>query len=704
MDKEMKKGSSIFLSILFLAMMLIPSVSAKSVTNAPYRGYEYNDYEESVAAPIGYAPRQVYDSRAMGLQESMMTPSDCYYDGKEFLYILDSGNGRIIQLDQNMKAVKIYDSFYTGDGTEKIIRDAQGFTLDNDGNFYVANTSENEVLHINRDGIIIKTITRPDTALLDTDAVFKADKVAVDRKNKLYVLVENINLGAFMFNADGEFEQFFGSNPVKKTGEVIADYFWNKILTKEQRKGRKKITPTTFSNFDVDGYGFLYTVTSMMETTAQLEAVRRLNYQGDNILNKKLIFGDLEWDRAVPEESKSTTFVDVDIDEDGFINLLDAGRGRVFQYTIDGEMIAAFGSYSDQTGGFSEPVAIETIGSRVYVLDSMKNNLICFEPSRYGADLRAAFLAADKSDDIKALALWKKVLKQNTNSQYPYYGIGMVYDSQGKYAEAMDNFRLAGAQEEYSKAFREYRKIWVNHYYWVILLILAVLIPGGVFIVKKARKKFAETHGTAFSMLETKYTFPLYTAMHPTDGFDQFKSRKIASFRLSFLLMIILFATRTLSFFYTSFSFNDSRPSDYNFSAIFFASAGLLLLFIASNWSVCTLLNGKGSLKEITSVCSYAMLPYIISMLINTLLSNVLTAEEQTFLQLISAVGILWSAIILLLGLQAIHQYSFGKTLLSILLTIIGIVVIVFLFVLFYTLLQQTINFIRSLITELSLR
>ena len=52
---------------------------------------------------------------------------------------------------------------------------------------------------------------------------------------------------------------------------------------------------------------------------------------------------------------------------------------------------------------------------------------------------------------------------------------------------------------------------------------------------------------------------------------------------------------------------------------------------------------------------------HIISVLINTLLSNVLTAEEQTFLQLISAVGILWSAIILLLGLQAIHQYSFGK-------------------------------------------
>ena len=97
---------------------------------------------------------------------------------------------------------------------------------------------------------------------------------------------------------------------------------------------------------------FFYTVTSMMETTAQPEAVRRLNYQGDNILNEELVLGISSGTALCTGESKSTTFVDVDIDADGFINLLDAGRGRVFQYTTDGEMIAAFGSYSDQAGGF----------------------------------------------------------------------------------------------------------------------------------------------------------------------------------------------------------------------------------------------------------------------------------------------------------------------------------------------------------------
>lgn len=54
--------------------------------------------------------------------------------------------------------------------------------------------------------------------------------------------------------------------------------------------------------------------------------------------------------------------------------------------------------------------------------------------------------------------------------------------------------------------------------------------------------------------------------------------------------------------------------------------------------------------------------------------------------------------------MYSIHQYSFGRTVLSLLLTLFGMAVIVFLIVLLYTLMQQTLSFFQSIYMEVSLR
>jgi hypothetical protein len=695
---------SIFIVLLFTLSPVVPIVLAKSPSYAPYLGYEYNHYDESVAAPIGYLPFATYSSRDMGLEKAMDTPTDILYDGKNDIYILDGGNGRILELSTDFKVKKIYENFHTAEGESKSIVGAKGFTIDNQGNFYVANTKNNEVLLIDTSDVVLQTIGKPDSAMLNSNILFSATKVIVDHNNNLYVVVDSVNQGAFIFDKNGKFERFYGSSPIMKTSQILIDSIRKQFMTPEQRKGLKEVIPAMFSNFDMDKLGFLYTVSPLLGNTAQPDTVRRLNYIGQNILPADVIFGDLEWDRALYTDTMHTSFADVDIDADGFINLLDVGRGKVFQYTTDGDLVAEFGSYSAQAGGFSDPVAIETIGSKVYVLDDKKNSVICFTPSSYGSDLRAAFLSMNNSNTNQSMKAWTAVLKQNTNSQYSYYGIGLVYDARGQYAKAMQQFQLAGSHSEYSKAFREYRKDFVNKNYWLIILIVAAAIALIVIIRRIVKKRFAIAHGEAYSPIETKYGFPLYTALHPSDGFDQFKSREIPSYRLSLIFVLALFFLQTFKFFCTGYSFNMNRPIDYQFLITLFLSVGLFILFVVANWSVCTLLNGKGSLKEITAVCAYSLLPYLLSLFIGTLMSNILTVEESVFISMITIVGLLWSVFILVVGLQSIHQYSFGRTIGSILLTIIGMFIIAFLMVLFYTLLQQLINFIRSLMTEISLR
>lgn len=694
-----------FILILVMLSSIPFAASAKSVTYAPYKGYEYNEYNESNASPVGYLPKQVYDYKALGLEVKLDSPSDMVLsDGS--LYILDSGNGRIVELDsQSLQLKNIYENFVTEGGEEKSIVGAQGMALDVGSNhFYIANTEECEVLKADKNGVVTQVITRPDSALLDTDAQFLVTKVVVDKKNRVYALAKSINLGAFVFDENGEFMHFFGSNPIVATAEVIKDYLLKQFMTKEQRKGLQRITPAIFNNFDVDEYGFLYTVTANTKTSAQEGMVRRLNYTGSDILADGIIFGDVEWDRQYATASLTTSFCDVEIDSDGYVNLLDEGRGRVFQYTTDGKLIAEFGSYSNQKGGFEKVSAIETIGSDVLVLDSAKNTLTVFGATEYGIKLRKAFSMMGSTDTEQTYELWVDLLKMNTNSQYPYYGIGMVLDARGEYKEAMEYFKLAGAHKEYSKSLREYRQEYIMHNAFLIALVAVVIVAIIVLIAKFIKKKSVLVNGTAFTALESKYLFPLYTCMHPADGFDQFKTRKIASLRLSAIIVAAWFFLTTAKFFYTGYSFNTNRATDYDFFMTLFLTIGVFVLFVVANWSVCTIMNGKGTIKDITATCAYALIPYLISILINTLLSNVLTIEESAFLGIFTTIGLVWTLVLLFVGLQSIHQYSFSATVGSVLLTIVGMLIICFIAVLFYTLVQQAVAFIQSIVTELSLR
>lgn len=690
------KKSLVFTAALF-SLTAIPALARNSVY-APYRGYEYNDYRESTAAPVGYLADKRITAKEIGVKTGLSAPSDIYFDNDSSVYILDSGNSRVLAVDTEFRLKKSYQDFHTADGGPVSFEGAQGLIVDKDGNLYIADTENNRVLIFDNTCLLKSAIQRPDEALTDTDAPFRAAKLLIDRKNRLYVIADSINLGAMVFDENGKFQNFRGSNPVVKTLDVISNFIRKRFMTRAQMAGLMQATPSNLAGFDMDLGGFIYTVAQ-----DEKAGVQCLNFEGTDILSSvSSDFGDLEWDRGLTKDA--TKFVDVDVDSKGFINLLDGGRGKVFQYMQDGRLVAVFGSYGSQSGSFIQPSALESIGDNVYVVDSTKNCIFRFVPTEYAKILRAAFLKLHDSDFEGSLELWNHALRLNTNSQYPYYGIGMAYDAAGKYSEAMEYFRLAGAREEYSNAFREYRKTFVKENFLFIILVTAVITAGIVLAIKALKKRFAAVHGTAFSPIETKKTFPVYTALHPADGFEQFKTRKIESYGVSFLLVLAWFLLEMTAFFCTGFVFNSSRPVDYNLLATLMKTAGVFLLFIAANWSVCTLFNGKGTLKEITAVTAYSLLPLLISLLINVFLSNVLTTEEAAFLSIVAMIGTLWSCVILLVGLYTIHEYSMFQTILSILVTLVAMVILVFLIVLFYTLLQQAFNFIRSIWQEAQLR
>ncbi len=360
-----------------------------------------------------------------------------------------------------------------------------------------------------------------------------------------------------------------------------------------------------------------------------------------------------------------------------------------------------FGSYGDQVGTFDKPVAIESVGDSVLVVDANKCLIQIFKPTAYGKQYREALTRLEDEDYEGSLKIWNSLLEANSNNAYAYYGIGHVYDMMGEYSKAMEYFKLAGDRDSYSDSYQEYRNDLIKQWFLPVVGIVIVLLIA-VQVLKRVRsKKVKERSTSAYSKLESKYTFPLYTLFHPADGFQQLKPRKIGSWSVVSVLLVVLFFTFTLQFFATGFIFNENRVSDYSLPIMVLKTIGIALLFVIANWAVCTLFNGNGNLKDIACVTAYSLLPLIFAMLVNVIASNFLTTSEGAIMGIILVVGILWSVLLLLSGLAAIHEYSMTQSVFSTIATVLGMAVIVFLIVMFFSLMQQTISFFQSIITEL---
>ena len=101
---------------------------------------------------------------------------------------------------------------------------------------------------------------------------------------------------------------------------------------------------------------------------------------------------------------------------------------------------------------------------------------------------------------------------------------------------------------------------------------------------------------------------------------------------------------------------------------------------------------------------SYSLIPFLSALLINIGLSNILALDEEIFMSIILTLGGLWSLILLVVGSVEVHEYSVGKTVLSLILTVLAMLIFVVLGVLLFSLVKELISFVKSVMYELSLR
>lgn len=200
------------------------------------------------------------------------------------------------------------------------------------------------------------------------------------------------------------------------------------------------------------------------------------------------------------------------------------------------------------------------------------------------------------------------------------------------------------------------------------------------------------------------FRFPLFIMLHPFDGYEEFKRYKKGNFTVAIVFIALFAFYRIFQFQYEGFLINPNNPLTLNSLNEIFSVLLLIFLFTVGNWSVTTLMDGKGRYKEILMVTGYALFPLIILGFPGVILSNFLTLEEMAFYNLLMYIAYGLTGWMLFMGILNIHEYGLGKTIVSFLATVVSMCVMMFLGLLFFDLIQQFIAFISAIYEELSLR
>ncbi len=464
-----------------LASALILIGSTLTVCAEETYTYNYDYWGEIQYMPDAYEVVNVFASVDLGLDVNMSNPKGLFCYG-DYVYVADTGNNRIIVIErqstEDFVAVQIIDEFY-GDCDVLTLSGPTDITVTEDY-YYICDKGNQRIVKLDKDLNYIMSFTKPSDSTIGEDASYNPDKIVVDTAGRVYCIATGINQGLIKYEADGTFTGFIGATEVVFE---LWDYIWKRIATEEQRAQMASFTPTEYDGIYIDHDGFIYAVTSNVDAddlkSGDAEAVRKLNLLGDNILVENgnwPVYGDLYMGDGGGYSGPSA-FVDITAFDNDIYVCLDSNRGRLFAYDDQGNLLFAFGGNGNMDGYFRKAAAIDHMGYDLIVLDSTDCSITVFTPTEFGSLIYEAIDEFNAGEYSASGETWQKVMDIDGNYDLAYIGIGRSLLRAENYKEAMQYFKLKYDDENYSKAFKQYRKEWVQENIAIIFaVVFAILI------------------------------------------------------------------------------------------------------------------------------------------------------------------------------------------------------------------------------------
>lgn len=198
--------------------------------------------------------------------------------------------------------------------------------------------------------------------------------------------------------------------------------------------------------------------------------------------------------------------------------------------------------------------------------------------------------------------------------------------------------------------------------------------------------------------------FSLYCMTHPMDGFWDLTHEKRGSIAAANTILILTLVARIMNLQFTGIVYQAVYWEGIN---IFLYLASILFplaLWCVGNWALTTLFDGKGTLKQVYMATCYAIAPYPLIQFPLIVFSNVTTKDEAAFYWALSSFTIAWCGLLIIAAMMQIHEYKISKTILCTIGTIFAMLVMIFILLLFFSMISQGIAYFVSLYKEILFR
>lgn len=692
--------SILIILFVFTTFLVTPfSVEAASA----YKTYTLDRNGQLIETNEAY--EAVYMLRTLSDDSTLSGAKDMVIDNEEYMYIADTGNQRVVILNQDLEVVTTFgeDFFVKPLGIAVVgnfiyVADyGLGLTNTDFGNISIwsFDKSVSEELMITQE----RVLSTPSSPIFDIDGfIFRPMKIAVDENNTMYVVNEGTTSGVMIISETNRFIDYFASNSVQIS---LWDRIQRIVYSSNENVRLDKNIPTPVSNIALDNKGYYYTVTQTSEQDKSGENLKKVNIGGTNFFTEDMfVYSDL---------------VDVTPGTVGNLYAV-SSSGFLMEYDNLGNLLFMWGGRgvgNDKLGLFlsASTIAIDS-HNFVYVIDdnSGRNSIQVFRETPFASEVHDALNLYNQAKYIESIDVWNNVLRYNSMFDMAYKGIGLGYMMNEDYDLAMEYFKIARDQVDYSEAYWDARNLYmINNasvMLWSVIGLGLILMTVSITNRKYGyiKKTFAPL--TVLNKYKTvrefKYMFRFIK--HPADACYEIKSKQKVSYQTAWIYILLYFIIYVLGLVYTGFIFNNVIIENTILLKEAMKVFLPILIFIVANYLMSSLMEGEGTFKATFINTIGSFMPYIIIYPFLIIISNVLTLNEVFIYQAGLFVISFWSLILVYFNIKETHNYSVGQTFVNIFLTLLTMIIMIVVLLMVYMMIIQVSNFVTDILKEVILR
>lgn len=674
---------------------------------------------QRVPVPALYEQEAIFQTfeDAEGNIFELSKPQDMCISKQGNLFIVDSGNNRIVKIDNTGMVLAV---FTNDDGNG--LNNPQGIFVDENENMYIADTDNGRIVHLDYKGNLVEELGKPE-GLPGDDTSYNPAKIAISSTGTIYV-VKGQNI--LSVDANNKFKGFIGQTEI---GFDLTESLIRIFASEEQKATLTRRTAATYNNLSIDDNDSLYCASK----DSKIGEIKKLNTVGTNtyretggasafsinlaslFLSNSYIsssgtafYGDRMDDKG---ESIEPNLVDVAFDHNGLVYALDSITCRVFVYDAEGELLGIFGSAGDQKGKFVTPSAISVDkNGKAYVLDANTNSVQSFAPTAFKQSVETALTLYYDGEYDRAQEHWKEVLEINQNYTLALKGMGQTCYKEGNYEKAMDYYKSAGYVKGYSDAFGKQLHNQMRSHFSLFVLIVAATVAVCILFVSvllKLSKSVCHLQDVRdirrFDYIQqVKLCFA--TLFHPCETFENVRyMRGKLKWSPAFIFLGLTVGVRIIYMHIVHYPLADIDL--LNASYLLEAMKFLLpfITFVIAAYAVTSIMDGEVKFKELFFAGSLCFAPYFIFTLPLGGFSHVLSSNNSGFYSTIQTIITIWMLFLFFQTVRVMNRYTVNKaigvTIIS-LLTMVLIWIVAFLVIVLW---NQVYLFVADILTELGI-